>query len=367
MKKMRLFVTAAVFVLLGVRAHSHHSFAIYDSSNPITLEGIVEEFRWTNPHTLVKLRVANDDGTESTWELEYGPINMLARSGWTRTTLEPGDEIAVEVHPLYSGQLGGRFMSFEFLDARTSEPLQSSGGSTILTVPRPDPVEMSGEVARDFNGIWFNANGGIHFDSQVPRSRQMPPLRPEYLARWQQRRADAAAGKSTLDPTAECLPAGFPRFLSMVYPGEILQTDHQLNWYAEWGEATVRIYLDGREPPQDLPPSYNGFTTGHWEGNTLVTRTAGLRDDTLVDTTGVPHSEELTVTMRMKKITPDYLEVDVTLEDPVVFYEPWSTVKRYVRAPADEYIREFTCFEGNRYRIGADGEVEVIFDEPPVQ
>ena len=84
------------------------------------------------------------------------------------------------------------------------------------------------------------------------RDEQQPPLKPEYMARWRQRAADAAAGRSTADPTAACLPAGFPRFLDMVFPGEILQAEHQLNWYAEFGEATVRIYLDGRAPPADL-------------------------------------------------------------------------------------------------------------------
>ena len=109
-------------------------------------------------------------------------------------------------------------------------------------------------------------------------------------------------------------------------------------------------------------PSYTGFTTGHWEGNTLVARTIGLRDDTLVDTTGVPHSDQLTSTMRMRKITPDYFEVAVTLDDPVVFSEPWSTVKHYVRGQAGEYARENTCFEGNRFRIGGDGSIEVIIE-----
>jgi hypothetical protein len=221
---------------------------------------------------------------------------------------------------------------------------------------------MSDAEARNFNGIWFNANGGLHFDSTVARADQKPPLRSEYMAQWRQRQANAAAGIATADPTAECMPAGFPRFLSMVFPGEILQAEHQLNWYAEWGEATVRIYLDGREPPQDLLPSYYGFTTGHWEGNTLVTRTVAVRDGTLVDTTGIPHSDQLTATMRLRKITPDYFEVAVTLEDPVVFYEPWSTVKHFVRGPAGEYARENSCFEGNRYRISDDGALEVIIE-----
>jgi hypothetical protein len=343
-------------------AYAHHSFAIYDADDPRSIEGIVEEFRWTNPHTMVRLRVDNGDGTESIWQLDFDPVNMLVRRGWTAETLERGDTIAADSHPLHSGQPGGRLIDFAFNDQPTTIDTSGSGSATILDVPPPEPVAMSDAVARDFNGIWFNANGGLHFDSTVPRAAQQPPLRPQYMAQWRERQADARAGIATADPTATCAPAGFPRFLSMVYPGEILQAEHQLNWYAEWGEATVRIYLDGREPPADLQLSYNGFTTGHWQGNTLVTRTVGLRGDTLIDTTGIPHSEQLSVVMRMRKITPDYFEVAVTLEDPVVFLEPWSTVKHFVRGAPGEYAREFSCFEGNRYRLSGDGSIEVVIE-----
>jgi hypothetical protein len=341
--------TSAALALLAAglgsapRVHAHHSFAIYDADNPTTLSGVVREFRWLNPHSYVVLAVANDDGTETVWELEQGPINMLSRQGWTSSTLEPGDRISVVTHPLHDGKPGGRFIDFEFVDAA---PVELSGLGTITRIPRPDPVEMSSAVARDFTGIWVNANGGLHFDTASPTRRgQEPPLKPEYMAQWLQRWADNDAGRSTRDPTAECLPPGFPRFLSMVLPGEIMQNERQLNWFAEWAHETVRIFLDGREPPADLYP--------------LVTKTIGLRGDTLVDTTGIPHSDQLTVTMRMTKLTPDFFEVDVTLDDPVAFTEPWSAVKRFARAPDHYYIREYICLEGNRYRLDDEGAIEI--------
>ena len=184
------------------------------------------------------------------WEIEHGPINMLSRQGWTRTTLEPGDRVTVEVHPVHDGRPIGRFIDFKFTDERRQRRRGDYSRGTITRVPRPEPVPMSDAVARNFNGIWVNANGGIHFDTDAPsRGEQKPPLKPEYMARWRQRFGRRRAGLSTTDPTAACLPAGFPRFLNMVFPGEILQAEHQLNWYAEFGEATVRIYLDGRAPP----------------------------------------------------------------------------------------------------------------------
>ena len=115
------------------------------------------------------------------------------------------------------------------------------------------------------------------------------------MARWRQRCGRRRSGPLDGRSDGGLLARGFPALSGMVFPGEILQAEHQLNWYAEFGEATVRIYLDGRAPPADLQPSYYGYTTGRWEGNTLVTKTIGLRGDTLIDTTGIPHSDQLTV------------------------------------------------------------------------
>ena len=352
-------ITMAAGVITSVQAH--HSFAIYDQENPVTMSGVVREHRWTNPHAAVILTITNEDGSETDWVLDQGPVNMLSRQGWTRDTLKPGDRITVEFSPLHSGQPGGLLGSWEF----TGEPkVELTGAGTILRGERPDPVPMSTADARNFNGVWANASGGIHFDTLRTNSRrdQQPPLRPEYMRQWQQRWTDADAGEATTDPTALCIPPGFPRFLTMVLPGEILQAEHQLNWYAEFAEATVRVYLDGREIPENLVPSFNGFSTGHWEGNTLVVQTVGLRGDTLVDTTGVPHSDQLTVNWRMTKVTPDYFEVAIELVDPVVFTEPWTTTKYYSRLPEGEFVQEYACQAGNRFEVNDAGEIEVIFE-----
>ena len=349
------------FLLLAVPlAYAHHSFTMFDANNPQTLTGSVVAFHWTNPHTFVDLEVVGVDGIKTIWQLEHGPKNMLSRRGWDANSFKPGDRIDALIHPLTSGKSGGRFMSYNFID---SDIIEIERSSTTFDIPRPEPVAMSSEIAKNLNGIWVTANKDIHFDSTVTRSEQSPPLRPEYMASWKERQANADAGRSTNDPTALCIPAGFPRFLGMVYPGEILQSEHQINWYAEWYEATLRIYLDERPQPDPLELSYNGYTTGKWNDNVLETHTIAMKPDTLIDTTGVPHSSQLEVFMSIKKLTSDYLEVDVILNDPVAFYEPWRTIKHYARAPAEFNIQEYSCSEGNRYEVTADGSVQIKFDE----
>ena len=153
------------------------------------------------------------------------------------------------------------------------------------------------------------------------------------MARWRQRAADAAAGRSTADPTAACLPAGFPRFLAWCFPARSCKpstssTGTQSSAKQRCGSISTAARC--------LPIGSRTITVsrpGVGKATRSSRRRRGLRDDTLIDTTGVPHSDQLTVTMRMKKVTPDFLEVAVTLDDPVAFERPWSTVKRYARAP----------------------------------
>ena len=97
-----LFATAA----LG-GALAHHSFAMFDTDNPVEMIGVVKEFKYTNPHTFILLDVKNARGETVTWSLEGGSPSALVREGWSSRTVKPGDEIKIMVKPLRSGAPGG--------------------------------------------------------------------------------------------------------------------------------------------------------------------------------------------------------------------------------------------------------------------
>ena len=83
-------------LLAGAPVMAHHSFAAeYDASKPITLKGVVSKVEWTNPHARFYIDVKDENGT-STWNLELASPNVLSRNGWTRRTLNIGDEITVQ-------------------------------------------------------------------------------------------------------------------------------------------------------------------------------------------------------------------------------------------------------------------------------
>jgi hypothetical protein len=131
-------------------------------------------------------------------------------------------------------------------------------------------------------------------------------------------------------------------------------------WAMEWNRDYIRIYLDGRDLPEDLYPTYNGFSRGNWDGDTLVIETVALRGDTLLDSSAVPHTDQLTVVNEMRYLDADTIESIVTLTDPGALTEPWTAPRKYFRAPDDYRMLEYICLENNRNPIGADGKTQAI-------
>ena len=104
---MRRQLTAAVsfaFVAASGAVLAHHSFAMFDQENPIELEGVVQEFKFTSP---LILAVKQQDGGTQLWSLEGAAPSALVRDGWSSKTLKPGDEVKLTIEPLRSGAPGG--------------------------------------------------------------------------------------------------------------------------------------------------------------------------------------------------------------------------------------------------------------------
>ena len=98
-------------LLATTAALAHHSFAMFDQSTTVTLEGTVKEFRWTNPHVFIEMLVEDDTGTEEQWSIEMTSPEHLARAGWRPATLKPGDAITLSIHPMRDGIKGGQYLS----------------------------------------------------------------------------------------------------------------------------------------------------------------------------------------------------------------------------------------------------------------
>jgi hypothetical protein len=94
--KIGYFAGALAALMTALPALAHHSFAAeYDAKKPITLSGTMTKLEWTNPHARLYLSVKGESGDAVVWEFELGSPNALARHGWTRNSLKPGDALTV--------------------------------------------------------------------------------------------------------------------------------------------------------------------------------------------------------------------------------------------------------------------------------
>jgi hypothetical protein len=225
---------------------------------------------------------------------------------------------------------------------------------TLLGVPGFVTIAYSQQEARpDFSGVWRTVRGPnapLPKGSTlrwVPAPGELPPFKPEYLEKFKKVQESREKGSEETEPEANCLPPGMPYHAWAEYGLEIVQGRDKIALFSEWMDAYRRIYLDGRKVPADWDPSYYGYSTGRWEGDTLVVETVGLREDTVLDRYGSPHSDALRITERIRLVNPDSLENKFTVNDPKAFTKPWEYTVNYRRGGAgNDDLRENTCTEG---------------------
>jgi hypothetical protein len=168
-----------------------------------------------------------------------------------------------------------------------------------------------------------------------------PPLTADAAKLYAERRKQLAAGDTSFDPTTWCAGPGMPRILTMQYPLEIRADASRIvfihGWY-RWFRV-VDLGAGTLDPPLPLTM---GFPVGHWEGDTLVVRTGGLIDTTVMDASGLPHSEELTLTERLRVLRDGRLEDRITVADPENYTEPWETVLTFHRDAA-AHVADDVC------------------------
>ena len=94
---------AAALITLSAAVQAHHGNAAYDDKNPITIQGTVTEFAWTNPHVQIYLDVKDDKGSVAHWSVETYSPGKLVRAGWTKEVIKPGDQVSINLIPARNG------------------------------------------------------------------------------------------------------------------------------------------------------------------------------------------------------------------------------------------------------------------------
>jgi hypothetical protein len=208
------------------------------------------------------------------------------------------------------------------------------------------PVPRVADGKPDLSGIWKRAapsrrtNDTDNFDllDWMPAGATIR-MKPEATTLYQHRR-DVLLGAGR--PSQQCLPHSIPDAMLPPVVFKIIQNqDVALILFEEFNHYR-QIFTDGRALPVDPQPAWFGYSVGRWDGDRFVVTTTGFNDRSWLDDTGHPHSEALTTTERFRRIDFGHMEMQVTIEDPPTYLEPFTVTIPFDLQPDTELI-EHIC------------------------
>ena len=169
------------------------------------------------------------------------------------------------------------------------------------------------------------------------------PYQPWAAALAKQR----TAANSKDDPHARCLPDNPPRSWGLPHLTKAVHTPRLLLLLNEVNAMYRQIFIDGRSLPVDPNPSWTGYSSATWEGETLVVQTAGFRDGLWLDMAGSPMTDAAKMTERIRRPSYGTLEVQITIDDPKAYTRPW-TVDMPQKITLDTELIDEICLENEK-------------------
>ena len=149
------------------------------------------------------------------------------------------------------------------------------------------------------------------------------------------------------EPITRCLPIGLVERYTHGSMRKIVQTPGLTLILNEYNKSYRQIFTDGRPLPDDPQPSYDGYSTGKWEGDALVVQTTGFKDGIWLDALGDPLTDAGKITERFRRVNLGRLEIELTVDDPKAYTKPW-TVKLAQRLVPDTEMIDFICNENEK-------------------
>jgi hypothetical protein len=142
MKATRTAILGLALAGMAISALAHHSFAMFDQTQRVTLKGKVTEFQWTNPHAFIQIDVPGADGKAEHWAIELNSPNNLKRQGWKSTSVKAGDMVTLVTFPLrdLSDHKGGLFVSVTLADGTVLGEAAFAGNAGPVNVPAIPPA-----------------------------------------------------------------------------------------------------------------------------------------------------------------------------------------------------------------------------------
>jgi hypothetical protein len=202
--------------------------------------------------------------------------------------------------------------------------------------------------ARDISGVWW----GVKYSpkAEIQGGGEIP-YNDRGKAEYARIMAGLKDGSIKDEARRLCTPDGLPRILGNPYPFKVVQTRGQTTFLYELNRVFRVVLMDTPQESEEaliIAPYYSGHSVGRWDGDTLVAETAGFNEKTWIDATGAPHSDQMTVVERYRRIGDRQLEVVATITDPYYLTRPFSVRHTYELHPEVQLQTDYICGEPHR-------------------
>jgi hypothetical protein len=226
---------------------------------------------------------------------------------------------------------------------------RGAGAATPATPPAAEPAPRMADGRPDLSGVWWTGGdvGGRGYGGGRGRGgRGAGPAPPTFTGLYTPAAAEAAKKLTDNDdPTLKCIPTALGTLNVSLFDvgavGQIVAAPKFVVMLTETYHAFRLVPTDGQPHREDVPPSYRGDSVGRWDGDVFVVDTRNFNDKTWIWAEGraSPHSDELRIVERYRRVDKNTLEIEATVYDPKVLTAPWTVPKQtLVLAPFDKIM-----------------------------
>jgi hypothetical protein len=309
--------TALLLCFCTMPSFAHHGVAPhYDTSKPVSLDGIIAKFDFINPHSFVHIQTVDETGVKQVWECELASRSVLTRNGLSADLFKVGERIKLDGVAGRQNPLGCAFRVAYFSDGSVLR-------STTLFGPTLAPVAEAPAEPNSVIGIWTMKRFSVStYEGALTEAGE---------------RARAAFDPITDDPAIYCDPVSPVRsWVNVNEPFEIRRDDDTVVIDHRFMDSQRIVHLTAEGPPQSIPRSTMGYSTGRFDSEALIVATSRFSAAPLEPRSAVMHTQDLELTEKLE-VNRDTGELEITwvIADPAYFAAPVTQTEYFVRSQRD--------------------------------